>query len=160
MKYIKSIFATFCLSVMLAFSAQAELHTDTYVGNGRTFVNIDRHIVRGGKQYPVFYTSKEDVYAFSFDYVVAEMKNMEEAQAIAKKYGVEVTTYDDLRIALFITKSPMEVMDLYKQLQAEPMIEYLELALFEAHPDMKKFVVELPDVETPMGNKMLWFTKW
>jgi len=25
---------------------------------------------------------------------------------------------------------------------------------------MKKFVVELPDVETPIGNKMLWFTKW
>ncbi len=160
MKYIRNIFVTLCMSAMLTFSAQAELHSDTYIGNGRTFVNIDRHIVRGGKQYPLFYTSKEDVYAFSFDYVVAEMKNMEEAQAIADKYGVEVTVYNDLRIALFITKSPMEVMDLYKQLQTEPMIEYLELALFEAHPDMKKFVVELPDVETPIGNKMLWFTKW
>ena len=160
MTYIKSVFTAFCLSTMLAFSAQAELHSDTYIGNGRTFVNIDRHIVRGGKQYPVFYTSKEDVYAFSFDYVVAEMKNMEVAETIAKKYGVEVTMYHDLDIALFIADTPMAVMDLYKQLQTESMIEYLELALFEAHPDMKKFVVQIPGLETPIGNPMLWFTKW
>src|SRR6056300_994733 len=160
MTYIKSVFTAFCLSTMLAFSAQAELHSDTYIGNGRTFVHIDRHIVRGGKKYPLFYTSKEDVYAFSFDYVVAEMKNMEVAETIAKKYGVEVTMYHDLDIALFIADTPMAVMDLYKQLQTESMIEYLELALFEAHPDMKKFVVEIPGLETPIGNPMLWFTKW
>tara|TARA_B100001093_G_scaffold520368_1_gene615133 strand:- start:12798 stop:13280 length:483 start_codon:yes stop_codon:yes gene_type:complete len=160
MKYIKSIFVMLCISTILAFSTQAELHSDTYIGNGRTFVNIVKHIERGGKKYPLFYTSKEDVYAFSFDYVVAEMKNMEKAEAIAKKYGVKLTAYNDLQIALFIADSPMEVMDLYKKLKTEPMIEYLELALFEAHPDMKKYVVKLPGVETPIGNVMLWFDKW
>ena len=160
MKLIKTIFSSIFLLFLIQFPVQAELHTDTYLGNGRTFVNINRHIVRGGKKYPLFYTSKEDVYAFSFDYVVAEMKNMEAAETIAKKYGVEVTMYHDLDIALFIADTPMAVMDLYKQLQTESMIEYLELALFEAHPDMKKFVVQIPGLETPIGNPMLWFTKW
>jgi len=160
MKFIKYITAIVFIFTLSTFSIQAELHSDTYIGNGRTFVNINRHIVRGGKDYPLFYTSKEDVYAFSFDYVVAEMKNMEAAETIAQKYGVEVTAYNDLDIALFIADSPMAVMDLYKQLQTEPMISYLELALFEAHPDMKKFVVEIPGLETPIGNPMLWFTKW
>ena len=160
MKLIKTIFSSIFLLFLIQFPVQAELHTDTYLGNGRTFVNIKRDIVRGGKNYPLFYTAKEDVYAFSFDYVVAEMKNMESAEGIAEKYGVEVTTYNDLDIALFIADNPMAVMDLYKQLQTEPMIAYLELALFEAHPDMKKFVVEIPGLETPIGNPMLWFTKW
>jgi hypothetical protein len=160
MKFVKNIFSFVCIFTLLTFSAHAELHSDTYLGNGRTFVNIDRYIVRGGKNYPLFYTSKEDVYAFSFDYVVAEMKNMEAAEIIAKKYGVEVTAYNDLDIALFIADNPMAVMDLYKQLQTEPMISYLELALFEAHPDMKEFVVQIPGLETPIGNPMLWFTKW
>ena len=160
MKLIKTIFASISLLMFINLPVQAELHSDTYIGNGRTFVNIKRDIVRGGKNYPLFYTSKEDVYAFSFDYVVAEMKNMAAAKNIAEKYGVEVTMYDDLDIALFIADTPMAVMDLYKQLQTEPMIEYLELALFEAHPDMKKFVVEIPGLETPIGNPMLWFTKW
>lgn len=158
--FIKTILVTIVVFTFLTFPVQAELHSDTYIGNGRTFVNLDRYIVRGGKNYPLFYTSKEDVYAFSFDYVVAEMKNMESAETIARKYGVEVTAYNDLDIALFIADTPMAVMDLYKQLQTEPMIEYLELALFEAHPDMKKFVVEIPGLETPIGNPMLWFTKW
>lgn len=160
MNFLKTILATIFIFTSLSIPVQAELHSDTYIGNGRTFVNLNRHIVRGGKNYPLFYTSKEDVYAFSFDYVVAEMKNMEAAEIIAKKYGVEVTAYNDLDIALFIADNPMAVMDLYKQLQTEPMIEYLELALFEAHPNMKKFVVEIPGLETPIGNPMLWFTKW
>ena len=160
MKFIKNVFAVVFIFTLLTFSVQAELHSDTYIGNGRTFVNIKRDIVRGGKNYPLFYTAKEDVYAFSFDYVVAEMKNMEAAESISKKYGVEVTAYNDLNIALFIADTPMAVMDLYKKLQTEPMIAYLELALFEAHPDMKKFVVEIPGLETPIGNPMLWFTKW
>ena len=160
MKFIKYVIAVVFIFTLLTFSVQAELHSDIYIGNGRTFVNIKRDIVRGGKNYPLFYTAKEDVYAFSFDYVVAEMKNMEAAETIAKKYGVEVTAYNDLNIALFIADTPMAVMDLYKKLQTEPMIAYLELALFEAHPDMQKFVVEIPGLETPIGNPMLWFTKW
>ena len=160
MKFIKYVFAVVFIFTLLTFSVQAELHSDIYIGNGRTFVNIKRDIVRGGKNYPLFYAAKEDVYAFSFDYVVAEMKNMEAAKNIAEKYGVEVTMYHDLDIALFIADTPMAVMDLYKQLQTEPMIVNLELALFEAHPDMKKFVVEIPGLETPIGNPMLWFTKW
>ena len=160
MNFIKNIFVLIFVSMLLTFPVQAELHSDTYIGNGRIFVNIKRDIVRGGKNYPLFYTAKEDVYAFSFDYVVAEMKNMEAAEGIAKKYGVEVTAYNDLNIALLIADTPMAVMDLYKKLQTEPMIAYLELALFEAHPDMKKFVVEIPGLETPIGNPMLWFTKW
>ena len=60
MKLIKTIFSSIFLLFLIQFPVQAELHTDTYLGNGRTFVNINRHIVRGGKKYPLFYTSKED----------------------------------------------------------------------------------------------------
>lgn len=160
MKIITNMIIAMFVTIIFSFSAYAELHSDTYIGNGRTFVNLDRSIMRGGKEYPVFYTSREDVYAFSFDYVVAEMKVMDYDKVIAQRHGVKFTSYNDLGITLFIADSPMEVMDLYKKLKAEPMITYTELALFEAHPDMKKFVVKLDDVETPIGNVMLWFTKW
>ena len=160
MKIIYSMIVAFFVTIIFSFTAHAELHTNTFIGNGRTFVDLNRSITRGGKEYPVFYTSKEDVFAFSFDYVVAEMRVMDADKDIATRLGVEYTSYNDLGITLFIAHSPMEVTELYKKLKDEPAIVYVELALFEAHPDMKKFVVVLDDVESPIGNKLLWFTEW
>jgi len=160
MKYGFGLIIALVFSIITFSTANAEIHDNGYVGNGRIFHDIERPIVRGGKTYPVFYTSKDDVYAFSFDYVVAEMKNIYYDRQIAQRHSVRFTTYPDLGITLFIADNPMEVMELYQALKNEPMIEYLELALFEAHPDMKMGVVELSDVESPIGNNMLWFTMW
>ena len=160
MKYISGLLVALVMSVIMTSTASAEIHDNGYVGNGRVFHDIKRPIIRGGVEYPVFYTSRDDVYAFSFDYVVAEMKNIYYDRQIAQRHGVRFTTYPDLDITLFIADSPMEVMELYEKLKDEPMISYHELALFEAHPDMKMGVVELTDMESPIGNNMLWFTVW
>ena len=160
MKFIKTFIVFIALLLTTASIANAETHDNGYVGNGRIFHDIERPIVRGGKTYPVFYTAKDDVYAFSFDYVVAEMKNIYYDRQIAQRHSVKFTTYPDLGITLFIADNPMEVMELYHALKDEPMIEYLELALFEAHPDMKMGTVKLSDMESPIGNEMLWFDLW
>ena len=157
MKYISAISSTGNACYNDKHSI-VEIHDNGYVGNGR--IHTKRPIMRGGVEYPVFYTSRDDVYAFSFDYVVAEMKNVYYDRQIAQRHGVRFTTYPDLDITLFIADSPMEVMELYEKLKDEPMISYHELALFEAHPDMKMGVVEVPDMESPIGNNMLWFTVW
>ena len=57
MKIIYSMVAAIFATIIFSFTAHAELHTNTFIGNGRTFVDLDRSILNGGKNYPVFYTS-------------------------------------------------------------------------------------------------------
>ena len=54
---------------------KATLHSDTVLGNGETWVDINRYITRGGTLLPLFYTSKNDLYAYPL-YTICELKEV------------------------------------------------------------------------------------
>ncbi len=126
---------------------------EKFVANGRNFVYIDRFISRGKILYPIFYQVREDIYAYALPYVVVELKNIYYDVEIAKRLGVRYTTYADLGITLFEVDNPTQVTEIIRELEKEPMAEYVELALVEGF-----YEIDVPGIWN--DKNIQWFDKW
>lgn len=152
--------------LFMPIPAQAELHSDTVILNHAEYVDIRRSLSRGGVLYPIYYTSKEDLYAYPIS-IACEMSNtyyddlfsvLEEQY---KDYELEATTYKDLGVTIYETKHPYALKEIYRDLDVLDMHSYCQLNGVTNHPDMGlTYVVEIPDEQSPAGNPMTWWTKF
>lgn len=151
---------------LFAPAAKAELHSDTVILNHAEYVDIRRSLSRGGVLYPIYYTSKEDLYAYPVS-IACEMSNtyyddifsvLEEQY---KDYNLKATLYKDLGVTIYETRHPYALKDIYRDLDVLDMHNFCQLNGITQHPDMKwPFVVEIPGETSPAGNPMTWWTKW
>ena len=75
MNYLKSLVLALMIILIMPFTAEAELHSDTVIGNGEEYVDLNRYIMRGGVLLPLFYTSKNDLYGYPI-HVICELKEV------------------------------------------------------------------------------------
>jgi hypothetical protein len=157
------------MSVLTVFlfmptTINAELHSDTVLGNGEVYVDIQRNITRGGALYPIFYTSKNDLYGYPI-HVICTLREVPYKKFLVRlkhRYDFkDITVYDDLRVVIYENWFPYDVKTTYREVKDFEIHEYCEISMVTNDERMKfPLVVEIPDETTPIGNKLFWFTKW
>jgi len=166
MHFLKILVMAVLTVFLFAPAAKAELHSDTVILNHAEYVDIRRSLSRGGVLYPIYYTSKEDLYAYPIS-IACEMSNtyyddmfplLEEQY---KDYELKATLYKDLGVTIYETRHPYALKDIYRDLDALAMHSYCQLNGVTNHPDMGlTYVVPIPGETSPAGNQMTWFTKF
>ena len=164
MHFLKILVMAVLTVFLFAPAAKAELHSDTVIGNGETFVDIDRAITRGGIIYPIFYTSRRDLYGYPL-YTICELKETYYDDVIALYKDIydfkEITVYDDLRIVIYENHFPFDVKASYREVKDAAHHEYCEIAMVTNDERMKfPYVVRIPDEVSPIGNDLYWWTEW
>ena len=163
MNYLKSLVLALMIIFIMPFTAEAELHSDTVIGNGEEYVDLNRYIMRGGVLLPLFYTSKSDLYAYPL-YTICELKEVYYSEVLdlyKELYDFEITVYDDLRIVIYETMFPYDTKEAYREVKDADHHEYCEIAMVTNHPDMGlTYVVPIPDELSPAGNQLYWWTKF
>ena len=143
---------------------KAELHSDTVLGNGDTYVDIDRYITRGGVLLPIFYTSKNDLYGYPI-HVICILKETYYEDVIDLYKDLydfkDITVYDDLGVIIYETYFPYDLKEAYREVKDAQHHEYCEISMVTTDERMKfPYVVKIPDEQSPIGNDLYWFTKW
>jgi len=166
MKFFSKILV---MAVLIVFSfmpttINAELHSDTVLGNGEVYVDINRYITRGGTLLPIFYTSRRDLYGYPL-YVICELKEVPYKKFLVRlkhRYDFkDITVYDDLRIVIYENWFPHDVKEAYREVKDFEIHEYCEVALVTQDEKMGwPYVVEIPEEQSPAGNPLYWFTEW
>ena len=164
MNYLKSLVLALMIIFIMPFTAEAELHSDTVIGNGEEYVDLNRYIMRGGVLLPLFYTSKSDLYAYPL-YTICELKETYYGEIIDLYRDIydfkEITVYDDIRIVIYENFFPYDVKEAYREVKDAEHHSYCEIAMVTNHPDMGlTYVVPIPDETTPIGNQLYWWTKF
>ena len=158
------VMTVLALFLLMPTTIKAELHTNVVTLNHADYVNIDRTIERGGKTYPLYYTSREDLYAYAYGDVACEMENVYFEDVIGlleDLHDMEATTYDDLNVTIFETRGPMYVEDVYKAIKDHDAFRYCQINGVTNHPDMGgTYVTKIPDEVSPANNVLYWFTKF
>ena len=165
MNYLKSFVLALMIVFIMPFTAEAELHSNVVTLNHADYVNIDRTIERGGNTYPLYYTAREDLYAYAYGDVACEMENVYFEDVIGlleDLHDMEATTYDDLNVTIFETRGPMYVEDVYKAIKDHDAFRYCQINGVTNHPDMGlTYVVPIEGDMGPQGlNPLYWFTKF
>ena len=163
MTYLKSFVLILMIVLIMPFTAEAELHSNVVTLNHADYVNIDRTIIRGGVTYPLYYTSKEDLYAYAYGDIACEMANIYFEDVIGlleDLHDMEATTYDDLNVTIFETRGPMYVEEVYKRIKDLDAFAFCMLTGVTNHPDMGlTYVVPIEGDMGPQGlNTLYWFT--
>ena len=152
------------LLLLMPTTIKADLHTDTIIGNGEVYVDLNRYITRGGVLLPLFYTSKQDLYGYPI-HVICELKEMyydDVLDLYKDMYDFkDITVYDDLRIVIYETWFPYDIKEAYNEVKDADHHTYCEISLVTNHPDMgQTYVVEIPGELSPAGNPLMWWTKF
>jgi len=163
MHFLKILVMTVLTVFLFVPAAKAELHSDTVIGNGETFVDIDRTITRGGIIYPIFYTSRRDLYGYPI-HTICELKEIYYDDIIKlyeNLYSVKATVYDDLRIVIYESEFPYDIKQVYREVKDLQVHEYCEVSFVTNHPDMGlTYVTPIEGETSPAGNPMTWWTKF
>jgi hypothetical protein len=165
MYFFKILVLAVLTFLFMTVPTQAILHSNVVTLNHTDYVNIDRSIVRGGKTYPLYYSSREDLYAYAYGDIACEMENIyydEVVQLLEELHDMKATTYRDLNVTIFETKGPMYVENVYKAIKNHDAFQYCQLNGVTNHPDMGlTYVVPIDGDMGPQGiNQMYWFTKF
>ena len=164
MSYLRILVMLALIFLIMPTSLKAELHSNVVTLNHADYVNIDRTIERGGKIYPLYYTSKEDLYAYAYGDIACEMANVYYDEVIGlleDLHNMQATTYDDLNVTIFETKGPMYAEDVFKSIKDHDAFQYCQINGVTNSEELGwPFVVEIPDEQSPIGNKLMWFTEW
>ena len=164
MNYLKSLVLAMMIILIMPFTAKAVLHSDTVIGNGEEYVDIDRYIMRGGVLLPIFYTSKSDLYAYPL-YTICELKEVYYAEVLDVYKDLydfkDITVYDDLRIVIYENYFPYDVKEAYREVKDFEIHEYCEIAMVTNDERMgRTYVVPIPDELSPAGNQLFWWTNF
>ena len=161
---LKSFVLILMIVLVMPFTSEAELHDNVVTINHTDYVNIDRTIVRGGKIYPLYYTSKDDLYAYTYGDIACEMRELyfdEIVKTLEERHDMIATVYKDLRVTIFETKDPMITEGIYKIIKNNFVFDFCQINGVTQHPDMGwPLVVKIPGEESPIGNDLYWWTKW
>ena len=165
MKFFSKILVMAVLTIFLMpITSKAELHTDTVIGNGEVYVDIQRNITRGGVIYPIFYTSKNDLYGYPVN-VACTLREVHFKDVIDLYKDLydfkDITVYDDLGVIIYETYFPYDLKEAYREVKDAQHHEYCELSLVTQDERMGwPLVVEIPGEISPAGNPLYWWTKW
>lgn len=164
MNYVKILVMSVLIVLFMTIPTNAEMHSDKVLGNGEVYVDIQRNITRGGVLYPIFYTSKNDLYGYPI-HVICTLREMPYKKFLVRlkhRYDFkDITVYDDLRVVIYETHFPYDLKTAYNEVKDFEIHEYCEISMVTNDERMKfPLVVEIPDETTPIGNKLFWFTKW
>lgn len=164
MTYLKSFVLTLMIVLIMPFTAEAELHSDTVIGNGEEYVDIDRYIMRGGVLLPLFYTSKNDLYGYPI-HVICELKEVYYGDVIDLYKDLydfkDITVYDDLGVIIYETYFPYDVKEAYREVKDAEHHRYCEVSFVTNDERMgRTYTVEIPGETSPAGNPLYWFTKF
>ncbi len=158
------VMAVLTVFLFMPTTINAELHSDTVLGNGDTYVDINRYITRGGVLLPIFYTSKKDLYGYPVN-VVCTLKETYYEDVIDLYKDLydfkDITVYDDLRIVIYENYFPFDVKETYREVKDFEIHEYCEIAMVTTDERIGwPLVVRIPDEQSPAGNPLVWWTKW
>ena len=164
MNYLKSLVLALMILLIMPFTAEAELHSDTVIGNGEEYADINHYIMRGGVLLPLCYTSKSDLYAYPLQ-TICELKEVYYAEVLDVYKDLydfkDITVYDDLRIVIYENYFPYDVKEAYREVKDFEIHEYCEIAMVTNDERMgRTYVVPIPDETTPIGNQLFWWTKF
>ena len=162
MSFFRILVIAAMIFLIMPTTIKATLHSDTVLGNGETWVDINRYITRGGTLLPLFYTSKNDLYAYPL-YTICELKEVYYKDVLdlyKDMYDFKsITIYDDLRIVIYENYFPYDVKNTYNEVKDADHHEYCEIAMVTNDERMKwPYVVEIEDEKTPIGNRLFWWT--
>ena len=165
MNFIKGLITALVISIIMSSPVYAELHDNVVTLNHAEYVNIDRTITRGGKTYPLYYTSKEDLYAYVYGDVACEMNNIDYdkiVKSLEDRHDIIATVYDDLNVTIFEVKDPMLAEGVYKSIKDNFAFTYCQLNGVTNHPDMGlTYVVPIEGEMGPQDiNQLYWWTKF
>lgn len=164
MNYLKSLVLALMIVFIMPFTVEAELHSDTVIGNGEEYVDIQRSITRGGVILPIFYTSKRDLYGYPVNVVctLREVHFKDVIDLYKDLYNFkDITVYDDLRVIIYETYFPYDIKQAYREVKDADHHEYCEVSFVTNDERMgRTYVVEIPDEVSPAGNPLYWFTKF
>ena len=164
MNYVKILVMAVLIVFFMTIPTKAEMHSDTVLGNGDTYVDIDRTITRGGIIYPIFYTSKNDLYGYPVNVVCTlhEVHFKDVIDLYKDLYDFkDITVYDDLGVIIYETYFPYDLKEAYREVKDAQHHEYCELSLVTQDERMGwPLVVEIPGEISPAGNPLYWWTKW
>ena len=164
MSYLKILVIAALIFLFMPTSLKAELHSDTVIGNGQEFVDINRYITRGGVLLPIFYTSKNDRYGYPI-HVICILKETYYEDVIDLYKDLydfkNITVYDDLGVIIYETRLPFDIKEAYRNVKDLEINEYCEISMVENAEELGwPFVVEIEDEQSPIGNKLFWWVKW
>jgi hypothetical protein len=165
MNYIKGLVIALVISIITMSPVYADIHTNVVTLNHAEYVNIDRTIVRGGKTYPLYYTSKEDLYAYVYGDVACEMNGIyynEIIKLLEDRHDIKATVYLDLDVTIFEAADPMLAEEVYKSIKDNFAFTYCQLNGVTNHPDMGlTYVVPIEGEMGPQDlNQLYWWTKF
>ena len=164
MNYLKSLVLALMILLIMPFTAEAELHSDTVIGNGEEYVDIGHYISRGGVLLPLFYTSKRDLYGYPI-HVICILKETYYGDVIDLYKDLydfkDITVYDDLGVIIYETYFPYDIKEAYREVKDADHHEVCEISMVTNHPDMGgTYVTKIPDEVSPAGNPLYWFTSF
>ena len=156
------VMTVLALFLLMPTTIKATLHSDTVLGNGETWVDINRYITRAETLLPIFYTSKKDLYAYPL-YTICTLKETYYAEIFDLYKDMydfkEITIYDDLRVVIYETYFPYDTKDAYNEVKDAEHHDYCEIAMITNDEKMGwPYVVEIEDEKTPIGNRLFWWT--
>ena len=162
MSFFRILVMLAMIFLIMPTSLKAELHSNVVTLNHADYVNINRTIERGGKTYPLYYTSKEDLYAYAYGDIACEMANVYYDEIIGlleDLHNMQATTYDDLNVTIFETKGPMYVEDVYKSIKDHDAFKYCQInGVTNSELMGRTYVIPIKDMTSPLGFQLYWFT--
>ena len=164
MNYLKSLVLALMIVFIMPFTVEAELHSDTVIGNGEEYVDIQRSITRGGVILPIFYTSKRDLYGYPVNVVctLREVHFKDVIDLYKDLYNFkDITVYDDLGVIIYETRFPYDLKEAYREVKDAQHHEVCEISMVDNSEELGwPFVVEIPGETSPAENPLFWWTKW
>ncbi len=158
------VMAVLTVFLFMPTTINAELHSDTVIGNNAEWVDINRYITRGGVLLPLSYTSKQDLYGYPVN-VVCILKETYYEDVIDLYKDLydfkDITVYDDLGVIIYETLFPYDLKEAYREVKDAEHHEVCEISMVDNSEELGwPFVVEIEDEQSPIGNKLFWWVKW